>query len=132
MQSQDGEREHKQGVRLPRTHEATTGIEWHRQREWPGESGRAGRRTGCGGKKEERRRWRSNREWASVHSDLKFELGLPILVDGGRKIGGDWRRRDAGLVEIGGGEAQHWWKPWAGGRSGGGEKGLDRDDFFFY
>lgn len=27
------------------------------------------------------------------------------------------------MVEIGGGEAQHWWKPWAGGR---GEKGLDR------
>lgn len=112
MQSQDGERERKQGVRLPRTHEATTGIEWHRQREWPGESGRAGRRTRCGGKKEERGRWRSNWESAGVHSDLKFELGLPIVVDGGER-----------LVEIGGDETRDWWRLAAARPSIGGSHG---------
>ena len=49
---------------------------------------------------------------AGVHSDLKFELGLPIVVDGGER-----------LVEIGGDEMRDWWRLAAARHNIGGSHG---------
>lgn len=61
---------------------------------------------------EQRGRLRSNRESAGVHSDLNFELGLPIVVYGGER-----------LAEIGGDETRDWWRSAAARHSIGGSHG---------